>query len=468
MENPKHPNVILFGIDSLRSDHMSLHGYHRLTTPHIDKFAMSGTAFMHHFSPSIPTTPGFASMLTGMDCFGTDVVALRHQGSIQADATLAEILREHGYRTTCVGFTGNPSSRGFDNYLDYEAWKPDETWHCPKAGNVNDVTIPELRRLAQGEEPFFLFIRHMDPHSPYLPPAPFERLFYGGNEKDPDNHSLDPVFNFKPFADFFKSWIPQGCTDRHYVDAQYDGAIAYMDASIGNILAELDTLGLAQDTLVVVTSDHGETLYEHGCFYDHHGLYECTLTVPLVFRLPGRVPESRRVSSYTLIQDVTPTILELLDIETGLPFNGRSLVPLMAGEPRVPEPEFYITECTWMRKHGWRTPEWKLIRALEPDFHGLPEVELYNLVTDPLELNNVADLEPDVVLLLTRRMEAHIAKREREVGRPNPMVTNLNWHGYGTGPFESSEQAYNTLHINSIAVARSLQAKEVPSDSNDG
>jgi hypothetical protein len=113
-----------------------------------------------------------------------------------------------------------------------------------------------------------------------------------------------------------------------------------------------------------------------------------------------------------------------------------------------------------MRKHGWRTPEWKLIVALEPDFHFKPEVELYNLVADPLELKNLAKKEPGIVAALKERMEAWIAKRERETGATNPMFTNLQWHGSKTheGPFETSQQAYDTLHIGSVGAANKLQA----------
>ncbi|TVY08194.1 sulfatase family protein [Paenibacillus cremeus] len=457
----KQPNVILFGIDSLRRDHMSSYGYHRLTTPHLDKLAEQGVLFEKHFSPSIPTTPAYASMLTGMDCFGTDVVALRHQGSLGGHVkTLAELLEENGYNTTCVGFTGNPSSRGFQNYLEYEAWVPDDRAECPKAENLNDVAIPELQRLAGEEKPFFLFLRHMDPHSPYLPPRPYRRLFYGGDEKNPENTSMEPVFNFKPFGDFLKSWIPKDVTDQEYVTALYDGAIAYMDASIQAILNEVAALGLEEDTLIIVTSDHGETLYEHDCYFDHHGLYDCTLTVPLIIKLPGKVAAGKRVSDVTLISDIMPTMLELLGIDAGQQLDGRSLQPLMAGGKLDRISEMYITECTWMRKHGWRTSEWKLIRALEPDFHFKPEVELYNLVKDPEENVNVAEQEPEIVELLTRRMEEHIHGREETTQRTNPMYTNLNWHGKGGGPFSSSQQAYDTLYIGGVTSARSLQAKQ--------
>ena len=374
--------------------------------------------------------------------------------------TLPEILREHGYVSTSVGFSGNPASRGFDSYLSFPGWGSWNEGRSPKAQNLNDVALPELDRLARGAQPFYLFLRHMDPHAPYLPPQPFERMFYHGNERDPANKSLEPVYAFKPFADFHKSWFPPGCTDKDYIIAQYDGEVAYMDACIEELLLTIGSLGLEDDTLVVFDSDHGETHYDHGCHFDHHGIYECTLRIPLVFRLPGRVPAGMRLADPCQMKDLTPTILDIMGVKTNIAYDGRSLVPLLQGRPRIPEPEAYITECTWMRKHGWRTPEWKLIHALEPDFHYKPEVELYNLAADPGETKNLAQEEPDVVRWLEARMNAHIEKREKETGRRNPMFTNLDWHGSGGGPFKSSDQAYNTLYIGSPQAAKELQEKE--------
>ncbi len=458
----KQPNILLFGIDSLLATHMSCYGYYRHTTPHIDRFAEGGTLFEKTYSAHIPTTSAYASMLTGMDTFGTQVVALRHKGGLRSEVTtLPEILREQGYESTCIGFSGNPSSRGFDNYLDYKAsWGSWAAGRSPKAQSLNEVAIPELERLAGQNQPFFLFLRHMDPHSPYLPPEPYERMFYHGNECDPSNRSMDPVMNFKPFCDYFATWMPPGITDAEYVIAQYDGAIAYMDACIQSIFNTLEAIGILDDTIVILNGDHGETLYDHECWFDHHGLYDVTLHVPLIVRYPHKVPAGRRVVGYNQHKDLVPTILELAEIDSGTSFDGQSLLPMVNGQITSHESEIYITECTWMRKHGWRTPEWKLIRALEPDFHFKPEVELYNLISDPDEYKNQAEKQPELVELLTKRMNNWISDRESATGLANPIFNQGDWHGKaGTGPFKTSQQAYDTLHIGDPGQAAKLQAR---------
>jgi len=455
------PNILLIGIDSLLADHMSCYGYPKLTTPHIDRFAQGGTLFEKTYCPHVPTTPGYGSMLTGMDCFGTEIVALRHQGGLTEKVrTLPEILRENEYNTTCVGFTGNAAARGFDTYLNYEGWSAGADGRAHKAEGLNEVAQPELARLTAEDKPFFLFLRHMDPHSPYLPPFPYERIFYHGDECAKGNKSMEPVRKFKPFGDYICSWLPKGITNKDYVIAQYDGAVAYMDACIQAIFTQLETLGILDNTIVVLTSDHGETLYDHECWFDHHGIYDVTLHVPLIIRYPKKVPAGARIAGFNQHKDLVPTLLELAGIRSKIKFNGQSLMQMARGDVPSFESEFYITECTWMRKHGWRTPEWKLIVALEPDFHFKPPVELYNLVTDPHEDNNLADQHPDIVATLRGRMEAFIAKREMETGITNPMYTQGDWHGHvGVGPFKTSKQAYTTLYIGSVQQANTLQAK---------
>ena len=272
---------------------------------------------------------------------------------------------------------------------------------------------------------------------------------------------MKPVMEFKPFRDYFASWMPPGITDKDYVIAQYDGALAYMDACIRNLFTAIESLGLMDDTIIVLNADHGETLYDHECWFDHHGMYECTLRVPLIIRYPGKIPAGLRIPGYNQHKDLVPTLLELMELEVEDEFDGRSLMSLVRGEEEHLDTEFYITECTWMRKHGWRTPEWKLIVALEPDFHFKPPVELYDLLHDPGENENLAEKHPDIVECLRKRMEAFIERREKETGRRDPIFTQECWHGHPEiGPaFKSSQQAYDTLHIGDPKEAARLQAK---------
>ena len=416
------PNILLIGVDSLRADRLGCYGYPRVTSPHIDRLAAQGTLFEQYWSPHIPTTPGYGSMLTGKDCFGTGLVGLRQREFAPEVATLAELLEVAGYATTCVGFPGNAASRGFQRYFDYKAWGNLDEAPLRKAEALNEVFQPELDRLIDAGEPWFVLLRHMDPHAPYLPPSPYDRLFYWGDECDPAKNSMAPVMSFAPFRDFFASWMPPGITDAEFVMASYDGAIAYMDACIGRLLHQLEARGVAEETIVVLTADHGETLYDHDCFFDHHGLYDCVAARPSHHSLPGPGPcgtahhgDGRHAD---LVAHPARTGRHGRRHPRGR--DGPSLLDLVDGLAFTHDDELYLTEATWMRKHGWRTPDWKLIVALEPDFHFKPEVELYDLRADPGEDVNLAHSRPDVVADLRNRMDVHIAERTKATGRPDP------------------------------------------------
>ncbi len=353
---PKRPtNILMIAVDSLRRDHMSCYGYQRLTTPHLDQLAAGGVLFENMFSAYIPTTPGYATMLTGRDVMATSQVCLGAKHPLHPDQpTLPEILREHGYVSTCVGFDGS-FYRGFDKYEGYAAWGSWADNPLRKAENLNEKAIPALEDMAG--QPFLLFLRHMDPHTPYLPPPPFNQMFYSGDPCAKDNKSMDPVFAFKPFADYFASWMPPGITDINWALAMYDSELAYMDTCIARLFARLGELGLSENTLIVLTSDHGETLDEHDCWFDHHGTYEPTLRVPLVLYQPGnrQLPPGKRVKGYVLLEDIVPTLLDLLGLKKDLrniEFDGHSAMQLVRGKRRNWRTEFYITECTWMRKRG--------------------------------------------------------------------------------------------------------------------
>ena len=234
-----------------------------------------------------------------------------------------------------------------------------------------------------------------------------------------------------------------------------------MDACIQSIFSALEARGLLDDTIVVINADHGETLYDHDCYFDHHGLYEPTLHVPLIIRYPGKVAAGKRVAG---LQPAAG--LDAHAAGSGGHRNRTS--PSMAGaccrwrparSLRI-ESEFYITECTWMRKHGWRTPEWKLIVALEPDFHFKPAVELYNLIEDPCENHNLAETRPEVVALLRSQWRpGSPSANEKPACRTRSISRAIGMGMPGIGAFKTSQQAYDTLHIGDPAQAAKLQSE---------
>ena len=416
-------NVLLIALDTLRADHLGCYGYPRLTSPQIDRLAARGVRFANFFSPHIPTHPSFTTLHTGVDAMRHQVVS--HAGKIELDAsipTLAELLKARGYFTAAVDNLGRWFTRGFDAVLPYR-WATDPRVAWRKAEAVNAQAITALDLVANQTRPWFLFVHYWDPHTPYLPPAPFDRMFYPGDPYDPANRSMDPVFAFEPFREYFQQWMG-GVTDIQFPVAQYDAEIAYLDTVLEHLFGRLSELGQEEDTLIVLLSDHGEIMDEHEGYFDHHGLYDGNVRVPLILCLPGRLPAGRVVDGFAQTFDVAPTILDLVgvgDVAGRVGMTGRSLLPHLDG---ASGPEYlHLTECTWMRKRAVRTRQWKLIRALEPDFHALPPVQLFDLAVDPCEQRNLADDRPDVVRELTARIEEWVSRRRAETGMADPLET---------------------------------------------
>jgi len=419
-------NVLLIDIDTLRADHLGCYGYNRLTSRHIDRLAAQGTLFLDSIAPHIPTHPSHTSLFTGHDVISHQIVA--HGGKVDPDPNiklLAEILAERGYLTAAADNLGRWFERGFQVYRRY-AWESDGIKPQKKAEAVNAVALPLLGECAAQERPFFLFVHYWDPHTPYLPPPPFHRMFYEGNEKDPANSSTAPVFADPQLGGYFKSWLPE-VTDISYPAAQYDGAVAYSDFAVAHLLTRLSELGLDNETIVLLTSDHGETMDEHGCYFDHHGLYGANLCVPLILRCPGVVPAGQRLRGLVASYDLAPTVLDYLghgDLIARHGMCGRSAKPLVERGSHKGNYDFlYVTECTWMRKHGIRTRDWQYIEALEPDYLSLPPVELYSLHERPVkETANLVDERPDVVEDLAGILRDWTERRAAQVGKPNPIM----------------------------------------------
>ena len=411
----------MISLDTLRADHLSCYGYARLTSPHIDRLAAQGSVFRTCIAPHIPTHPGHTTVFTGTDVFDHQIVS--HGGQLDLDPgipLLAERLQAAGFFTAAADNLGRWFPRGFDHYEGYR-WNADPKGRLPKAEAVNQTADRVFAAIAAQNKPFFCFLHYWDAHTPYLPPDPFWGMFYDGDPTDPRHRSLEAMWRFEPFRWYFHEWMP-GVTDVAFPKSQYDAELAYMDTCLAHLFTVLHARGLDRDTLVVLFADHGEELDEHSMWFDHHGLYETNVHVPLIFWAPGRVP-ARTLFGPVSHYDIAPTVLEAAGVDPeGPALAGASLWSAMRGGPDTGTWEaLYLTECSWMRKHAWRTREWKLILAKEPDFHHCPPVELYHLPSDPTEQRNLAAERPDVVDTLRAAMEGHVARRSQTTGRPAPI-----------------------------------------------
>ncbi len=424
-------NVVLICIDTLRADRLGCYGFSRRTSPHIDRVAEQGVVFEKCISPSIPTHPGHTNMLTGRDVFSHQIVC---QGSARVELdeeipTLAQLLQQAGYFTAAADNLGRWFNRGYELYQGY-SWERDTSGPWRKAEAVNKAAFEVLEEAIGRRQPFFLFLHYWDPHTPYLAPPPFNRMFYSRsrNEKDPSIHALDQMWaGYDAFRFYFANWLGGmgAVTDPEYVNALYDAEIAYCDSCLAELLTRLDEAGKAEDTLLILTSDHGEELDEHQMWWDHHGMYETNLHVPLIMRCPSRLPTGRRVKGTVTLTDIVPTVLELLghhELLAGHELEGRSMLPAIAKRRRRElHPQLYITECTWMKKRGLRTRRHKLIQRLtESDMHGRPEFELYDLQADPQEQHNLAEQQPGLRDRMLRQLETIRDRRLKQTGKPDP------------------------------------------------
>ena len=426
-------NVLVIAIDTLRADHMGAYGYGRPTTPCMDAFAKEAVVFENHMAAAIPTHPSFTTFNTGQYSITHGIVAHGGTHDIPREAPwLPSILHAAGYTTCAVDNLSQwrlDFHRGFEFYID--PTKRRALSINADSRTINRRVLPFLEQ--HRDEQFYLFVHYWDPHTPYLPPRAYRSLFYKGDPCDPAHTSLQGMEERHPLGKVWReTWFPslgKGITDAEYIVALYDGEIRYCDEGVGKLLDHLDALGLAEDTLVVITSDHGEMMYRHGIFFDHHGLYDGNLHVPLFIRIPGVEP--RRVQGMTASVDLAPSLLELCGIEPPGAMEGQSLAPWIRGE-RTDVPREYVVsqECTWQMKWAIRTDTHKFILARQPDGYGTPMRELYELQTDPGELHNVAGEQPECARALEVQLEAWISGKMAANGlKADPLVA----HGLSLG-----------------------------------
>jgi arylsulfatase len=415
-------NLIFCSLDTLRADRLSCLGHSRGLTPNLDRIASEGALFSQAFATDIPTQPSHTALFTGQFGVNTGIVSHFHPASYLDEETLwlPSLMRRQGYTTGAVDHLFAMKDwfiRGYDDYMP-----PPGRSRSP-GSVINEIGFPWI--VDHADQDFFLFLHFWDAHIPYLPPSPFKErfTFRTAGRIDPlvteklEGRPSYPLFK-QNLYDFLDS-MP----NLDYIADLYDAEVAYLDFEIGRLFNHLGELGLLEDTMVVLFGDHGENMTEHDAWFDHAGLYDSVVHVPLILWAPGRVPVVDSPAMVTLV-DILPTVLEILGLPEADGIDGRSLMPLMRGEATVHRDVVMLSEATWQASRGVRTEEWKFIRYLQSTIYGRDGVELYNLADDPDEQDNVAERHPEVVAEMDARLHHWLAAQL--AGKPDPTLSVID------------------------------------------
>jgi arylsulfatase A-like enzyme len=400
----KKPNVLLIILDTVRAHNLSLHGYGRETTPWLEQLAERGTVFDRAYAPSSWTLPSHGSFFTGRP---------PHQQSGNSFTplddtlpTLSEVLRDHGYYTLAIvansdnAYPHTGLNRGF---LRYDAGSA-AFWEVLQASSIGGVWRWGLRRLGidlptrkdadtvnerflnnlnrRGERPFFAFLNYYDAHYPFDKPLP-------------------PTSSIKGWEDAPVQLVGEMTSEMiRWVD-EYDREIAHLDNRLAALFASLGHRGVLDNTIVIVTSDHGEEFMEHGLMGHGFNVYGTTLHVPLVISYPGVVPEGLRVRRPVALQDLPATVSELVGLREASPFPGHSL--LASREDSVGRGAPVLSEVA-VADEGEKTPgRWNYRSLIWGNYHYIenPDAseEIYDLENDPWETRDLNTTGSDLPLV---------------------------------------------------------------------
>ncbi len=401
--------VLLISIDTCRADHLRCYGFPRPITPHIDEVAADGILFTNVISPVPMTLPSHSTMLTGTIPPYHGVHDNLMYGLGQNNVTLAQIFRRESFTTGAIVGTFVLDSQfgldqGFDTYDDrFENYDATIKLTERKGSDISRLAIEWLED--HQDQKFFLFAHYYDPHAIYEPPEPF------GSD---------------------------------YENDLYAGEIAYTDHCIGQVIQKLKDLELYDSTLIIITSDHGELLGEHGEPTHSYFIYQNVLRVPLIFKLPQTPGNTsikskegpRRIHSIAGLVDIVPTICGLLDTECPAAARGIDLSDTLLGDvPPSEERQLYCESLTATKYDangllGLVSERWKYIQTTRP--------ELYDLDSDPGEQKNLAELEVQIAQKFQTQLEKLLDDQVRQLEDSNitpgsDAIRNLESLGYVSG-----------------------------------
>ena len=427
--------VILIIADTLRSDHLNFHGYRRETAPFLGRLASEDALFKNTIAQATWTKVSVPSIMTSLYPTSHRVVDFRDRLPASA-VTLAEVFREAGYAT--LGYSSVFFSGKFTNlHQGYEELHEFGSTSREKPSKTAREYVDRLTEWLEvhREVPFFVFLHVFDPHSPYEPRRPYNSMWADLSLKEEHEEQLESVRKVIKNPLLKRHGMPArnevveaGFDPQKYVDYDmdwYDGSIREMDREVARLVERLRELELADRTLLLFTSDHGEEFHDHGRMFHGQSVYGELNRVPLVMHLPGRIPAGIIVDETVQSIDIMPTILELAGLSPPPGIPGRTLVPLLnskdSGPPEAGEDGWItrpaITERNLTGDSAGAPPPrdvgatsiifegWKLIVSSRKGSDEAPGVELFRQADDPLDQKDLAEQHPEVVSRLQGLLE---------------------------------------------------------------
>lgn len=415
--------MILVVVDTLRADRLTAYGHDRPTSPAIDRMAKEGVLYEEAVSASSWTLPGHASLFTGLFPHEHGTTS-QHQTLEPAFDTLAERLARAGYRTG--GFSNNVWTndtsglkQGFGHFE--ELWREQDT--RKKGISHDDPTVDMgaarttdrvLGWIDEGEGPFFAFINYFEPHLPYRPPRPFHRKFLPADVDQGTVQRLRSFYSPREYGYILSvPWMKTSERDIEVLSALYDAEIAYVDSHIARLRQGLEARGLGRDTLVVITSDHGEHLGENHMLSHKLSIYEPLLRVPLILWYPSVLDGGTRLSQPVQAHDVFGTILGLTDVDA----DAEPKLPLTTADQgrrlsfaELAYPQIFL-DVIQKKIPGWDSSDFaRALAAVRDGRHKLiwgsdDRLELYDLEADPLESRNLAETQPVIAARLLAELK---------------------------------------------------------------
>jgi len=422
--------AILISLDTNCADHLGCYGYRFETSPNIDKFASEGVTFERCYASDVPTPPSYTAMFSGRFGIHNGIFGFQPPETYRpGPPLLQEVLVGAGYRTGAISNLFYPCPWLFRGWRDVTF--PGTGFQRGPAPEVTDEAIAWLNNHSQ--EDFFLFVHYWEPHQPYKKAPEKHRKLFPTESYDDFAPSMDFINSNPIMKDFYYRYHEMGEGDGDLspseVLARYDSQIHFADEEVGRLFGYLDEKGLADETLVIVTSDHGEAFGEY-CFFDHFSCYDNISHVPLIARLPGKFPKGKRVDGFVYGADLMPTILSHagLDVPDGI--DGEDLLPSVLEDEPTPHP-FAVTDTNALVGQRMIVEgKWAMAHTLNagPFLHIKP-YELFDLEGDPEE--DLAPEHPDMVKDLRIKMEDWLD--EQLDGGPDPLAYAARDGGWALG-----------------------------------